>query len=70
MEHRNNGASGHRTPVSRHSAPAAAPNLKPAVPVLSDKPSARHAAIRKALPTLATYRTWSAKARTDWDGKK
>jgi hypothetical protein len=51
------------------SRPAPAAGAKPAVPTLLEKP-ARHAAIRKALPTLATYRTWSAKARTDWEGKK
>jgi hypothetical protein len=68
MEHRNNGTAGHRAIAGHRSAPAG--TLKPVIPVPTDKPSARHAAIRKALPTLATYKTWSAKARTDWEESK
>jgi hypothetical protein len=69
MEDRNLGTAGQRGTERRRSTPAAAVPLKPAIPAPQEKPKGRHAAIRNALPTLATYRSWSAKARTDWEKK-
>jgi hypothetical protein len=73
MEDRNLGAPGPRAMARRRTTPAASsslkPVLKPAAPASSEKPTGRHAAIRNALPTLASYRSWSAKARTDWEKK-
>jgi hypothetical protein len=70
MEDRNYGAVGHGGIELRRSAVTASENLKPVVPKELDKTSGRHSAIRNTLPTLATYRTWSAKARTDWEEKE
>jgi hypothetical protein len=61
MEDRKEGAVGHTEITSRHSTPAASTNRKLIV---------RHAAIRNALPTSATYRSWSVKARRDWEQQK
>jgi hypothetical protein len=69
MEDRNFGAAGQRGVTRRRGTPAVSNSLKPAVPDTPAKPTGRHAAIRNALPTLATYRSWSAKARTDWEKK-
>jgi hypothetical protein len=70
MEDRNNERAGHRGPVGHRATPAASVTNKPAVPGVPTKPTGRHAAIRNAIPSLATYKTWSAKARTDWEQKK
>jgi hypothetical protein len=70
MEDRNLGRPGHPELERRRSAATAPTKLKPVVAKALNKPSGRLAAIRNTLPTLATYRSWSAKARTDWDEKK
>jgi hypothetical protein len=70
MEDRNNARAGHRGTASHRPAPAAPVTVKPTPPAAPTKPTGRHAAIRNAVPSLATYKSWSAKARTDWEQKK
>jgi len=67
MDNRNANSTGYRG-VERRAAATAKPNVAPAVPLAMNS-SERHATIRAKLPTLATYKSWSAKARTDWEGK-
>jgi hypothetical protein len=68
MDNRNPNSNGYRG-VERRIAATAATSLAPAVPMAMNS-SERHAAIRAKLPTLATYKSWSAKARNDWEGKE
>jgi hypothetical protein len=70
MQDRNDERAGRRGTANGRPAPAAPINVKPVAPVVSGKPTGRHAAIRNSIPSLATYKTWSAKARTDWEQKK
>jgi hypothetical protein len=67
MENRNANSTGYRG-VERRTAAPAAPSIAPPVPMAMNS-SERHAAIRAKLPTLATYKSWSAKVRTDWQDK-
>jgi hypothetical protein len=69
MQDRNRGAFDYRGIERRRSEATAYTSVKPAVPNVLDKPSGRHSAIRNTLPTVATYRAWSAKARTEWARK-
>lgn len=68
MDNRNANSTGYRG-IERRSPPTATTSVAPAVPLALNS-SERHAAIRAKLPTLATYKSWSAKARTDWEGKE
>ena len=70
MEDRNDERAGHRGTAIRRSVPAAPINVKPTPPAAPAKPTGRHAAIRNSIPSLAIYKSWSAKARTDWEQKK
>jgi hypothetical protein len=69
MEDRNRKTAAYRG-IERRAAATATTGLSTPVPTVVDKSSERHAAIRNKLPTLATYRIWSAKARTDWEEKE
>ena len=70
MEDENHGIPGKSGKAQRRLPPTASKLMKPGVPIAPAKPAGRHAAIQKTVPTLATYRTWSAKARTDWENKE
>jgi hypothetical protein len=68
MDNRNENSTGYRG-IERRSAATATTSLDAPVPLVLNS-SERHAAIRNKLPTLATYRVWASKARTDWEEKE